>query len=82
MYLILFSFCRQLQNEVQKAEQEVSDSSNKFKDVKNKYITEKETYSAKIKELRTVQIKTKHLADDINLLRKEIQRLEWYYDLI
>lgn len=40
-------------------------------------MVEKETYSAKIKELRIVQIKTKHLVDDINLLRKEIQRLEW-----
>nr|XP_050857730.1 structural maintenance of chromosomes protein 6 isoform X2 [Vespula vulgaris] len=66
----------QLQNEIYQAEQEISDSSNKFKDTKNKYMVEKETYSAKIKELRIVQIKTKHLVDDINLLRKEIQRLE------
>ncbi|XP_046814733.1 structural maintenance of chromosomes protein 6 isoform X1 [Vespa crabro] len=66
----------QLQSEVQQAEQKVLDSSNKFKDAKNKCIVEKETYSAKIKELRIAQIKTKHLADDINLLRKEIQRLE------
>ncbi|XP_043494433.1 structural maintenance of chromosomes protein 6 [Polistes fuscatus] len=66
----------QLQNEIQVAEKKVSDSSNEFKDVKNKYNIEKEAHSAKIKELRAIQMKTKYLEEDINLLRKEIQRLE------
>ncbi|KAI4490402.1 hypothetical protein M0802_010673 [Mischocyttarus mexicanus] len=66
----------QLQNEIQKAEQEVSDNSNQFKDVKNKYNIEKEVHSTKIKELRAVQMRIKHLEEDINLLREEIQRLE------
>ncbi|KAK2582068.1 hypothetical protein KPH14_002772 [Odynerus spinipes] len=67
---------QQLRHEVQKAEEEVTNSFGDYKDVKHKYAAEKEKHSTRVREWRTAQNKIKHLEDDINLLRKEIQRLE------
>ncbi|XP_072747857.1 structural maintenance of chromosomes protein 6 [Anoplolepis gracilipes] len=67
---------KELKQEIQKAEQEVVDSSEAYNSAKEKYSTAREAHSNKQRELYSVSSKRKRLEDDINLLKKEVQKLE------
>jgi len=71
-----FLFYRELKQKIQQAEQEVIDSSEAYNSAKKKHLAANDTYSNKHREWRSVANKIKRLEDDINLLKKEIQKLE------
>lgn len=61
---------------IQKAEQEVTDSNEAYNSAKLKHTAACEAHSNKQREWYSVTSKRKRLEDDINLLKKEIQKLE------
>lgn len=65
-----------MHQKIQQAEQEVSDSSEAYKSAKQKHSSANEAYLKKQREWRAVTIKIKRFEDDINLLKKEIQKIE------
>ncbi|KZC07283.1 PREDICTED: structural maintenance of chromosomes protein 6 [Dufourea novaeangliae] len=65
-----------LEKEIKVAEQAVADDSQEYNKVKQDYSTNKDTHSIKAREWRSAQSKIKRLEDDINMIRREIHRLE------
>lgn len=65
-----------IKQKIQQAEQEVIDSSEAYNSAKQKHSAANEAFFNKQREWRSVVNKIKRLEDDINLLKKEIQKLE------
>lgn len=75
-YLIYFLFHREIKEKIQQTEQEVIDNNEAYISAKQKYVAANEAYCNKQREWRSATHKIKRLEDDINLLKKEIQKLE------
>lgn len=71
-----FTLNRDIKKKIQQAEQEVIDSSTAYNNAKEKHLKANEAFSSKQREWRSVTNKMKRLEDDINLLKKEIKKLE------
>lgn len=67
---------KEVKQEIQKAEQEVIESSEAYNSAKEKYSAACEAASNKQREWHSVTSRKKRLEDDINLLKKEVQKLE------
>ncbi|XP_025269792.1 structural maintenance of chromosomes protein 6 isoform X2 [Camponotus floridanus] len=67
---------KEVKQEIQKAEQEVIDSSEAYNSAKEKYTAASEAHSNKQREWYSVTANKKRLENDINLLKKEVQKLE------
>lgn len=65
-----------MKQEIQKAEQEVIDNTEAYNSAKQKHTAACEAHSNKQRELYSVRSTKKRLEVDINLLKKEIQKLE------
>lgn len=75
--MLFFSYIhREMKEKIQQAEQEVMDSSEAYNGAKQKHAAANEAYSNKQREWRSVTSKIKRFEDDINLLKREIQKLE------
>ncbi|XP_012539107.1 structural maintenance of chromosomes protein 6 isoform X2 [Monomorium pharaonis] len=66
----------EIKTKIQQAEQEAIDSQEAYKCAKQKYLAANEAYGSKQRECRSATHKIKRLIDDINLLQKEIQKIE------
>jgi len=74
--LLFFPIDRETKEKIQQAEQEIIDNTEAYNSAREKYSTANEIYLNKQREWRSVVNKKKRLEDDINLLKKEIQKLE------
>jgi len=70
-----FLFYRELKQKIQQAEQEVIDG-EAYNNAKQRHLAANDKYLNKQREWRSVANEIKRLEDDINLLKKEIQKLE------
>jgi uncharacterized coiled-coil DUF342 family protein len=74
--LLFFPIDRETKEKIQQTEQEIIDSTEAYNSAREKYSAANEMYLNKQREWRSVVNKKKRLEDDINLLKKEIQKLE------
>lgn len=65
-----------IKQKIRQAEKEIIDSSEAYNSAKQKHSVANEEFLNKQREWRSVVNKRKRLEDDINLLKKEIQKLE------
>lgn len=76
-YFYIFLFInREVERKIEQVEQEAIDNSAAYNSAKQKYSAVNDTYYSKHREWRSVGNKIKRLEDDINLLKREIQKLE------
>lgn len=76
---VLQHFCsvdREVKLKVEQAEREVTDSGEAYKCAKEKYSIANEECLNKQREWRSAANKKKRVEEDINLLKREIQKLE------
>ncbi|XP_078043070.1 structural maintenance of chromosomes 6 isoform X2 [Augochlora pura] len=66
----------ELEETIKDAEREVSNSSEDYNKVKQEYSITKDAHSTKVREWRSCQSKSKRFEDDVNMIKKEIHRLE------
>ncbi|XP_076300336.1 structural maintenance of chromosomes 6 [Lasioglossum baleicum] len=65
-----------LEEEIKEAEREVTNGSEDYNKVKQEYSISKDTHSTRAREWRSSQTKIKRFEDEINTIKKEIQRQE------
>lgn len=67
---------RELKEKIQQAEKEAVDSGEAYNSAKQQHTAARETHSNKQREWRSAVSRIKRLEEDINLLKKEIQKVE------
>lgn len=76
LFSYIFVCDRELKEKIQQAEKEAIDSGEAYNSAKQKHTAAREAHSNKQREWRCALSKIKRLEEDINLLKKEIQKLE------
>nr|XP_033327293.1 structural maintenance of chromosomes protein 6 [Megalopta genalis]XP_033327294.1 structural maintenance of chromosomes protein 6 [Megalopta genalis] len=66
----------ELEEKIKDAEREVTNSAEDYNKVKQEYSINRDTHSTKVREWRACQSKSKRMEDDVNMIKKEIHRLE------